>query len=53
LEKQDKFAGFLNHLNPKVKLFVKNETRTRLELGHESRTLIDLSLRLSLNHQIM
>jgi lipopolysaccharide export system protein LptA len=40
LEKRDRFAGFLNHLPSKVKLFVKNETRARLKLGHESNMLI-------------
>jgi hypothetical protein len=37
-----RFAGFLNHLISKVKLFVKNKTRVLIKLDHESRMLIPL-----------
>ena len=43
LDEQDRFAGFLNHLLFKVKLFVKNETRRRLKLDHESNMLFKLT----------
>jgi hypothetical protein len=40
VEEQDRFARFLNHLPLKVKLFVKNATRTKEKHDHESNMLI-------------